>query len=171
MPLTEEMKRIYASAPNGADFIIYECISVSHSAFTEGVYHFVRNRVTPMDKLFEGDMTTFQPLYFEFKLPTRNGSGVVDMEIQIPNLDRGLIEQIELAVNAPKEPIYVKFSLYTEGSEDPQMDPPIALTLANVAVNASSIVGTASRADVLNRAFPRLIFRPSGADSYPGLDR
>lgn len=150
---------------------MWETISVSHSAFTEGTYHFVRNRTTPMDKNFETVLVTFQPLFFDFKLPTRNSNGAVNMEISIANIDRSFMEQIELAIAAPKEPIIVKFSVYTDTSDDPQLDPALELTLSNIAANATTITGTASRADVLNRPFPRQIFRPSGDNSFPGLDR
>lgn len=171
MPLSDDLRRVYASAPTVEAYILNECLVLSHSAFTDGTYNFVRNRADQILKNFEGVPTYFRPYWFDFKLPTRNTAGAIDMEITFSNVDPTIAEQLELAINAPKEPIVVKFTVYLEGSDDMQIDPPLELTLANVLVNATAVVGTASRADILNRPFPREIFRPDGDNGFPGLNR
>lgn len=171
MALSEELKRIYTSAPAGPDYLFWECLSLYHSAFPEQSYHLVRNRTSPMDKNVEGILTTFQAFPFDFRLPSRNSNGTVDLEITISNLNTSISQVLEDVIAAAPEAIVVVFNVYIESSLEPQIDPPLQLTLSQVAVNGTTLVGTATRADVLNRAFPKQLFRPTGDTSYPGLDR
>jgi len=166
MPITPELKRVYASAPLDTRYI--ETLSLSHSQF--GQVFYITNDLTGWRFALEtGELKQFQAIPFVVVPPRQDGQGQQDLQITLDNIGREAMDAIEAASQIPSEPIVVVYRVYIDRPDSrPQNDPPLRLTLSNVAVGLTAITGTATRADTLNRLFPSVVYR---TDTYPGLDR
>jgi hypothetical protein len=166
MPISPELKRVYASAPQDARYI--ETLELSHSRFPRTIY--ITNDLQQWEFLLEDSRAQlFQIVPFKVILPTSDGKGNQDLSITIDNIGREAVEALELASGDPTENIAVVYRVYLDRSfSAPQTDPPLRLTLTNVVVTLDAITGAATRADTLNRPFPSVLYR---TDTFPGLDR
>jgi len=166
MPITPELKRIYASAPFDARYV--ETLELSHPRFPRTYY--LANDVIAWTFLLEsGAPQAFERVPFHIIQPAQDGRGQQDMELQIDNIGREAMEAIELAAANPEIPITAIFRVYLDRPDTmPQNDPPLILSLQAIVVTADAISGTATRADVLNRPFPSQVYN---IDLFPGLDR
>jgi hypothetical protein len=162
MALTDELKRIYSSAP--VNTTVYEALLLTNPAWTSYIA-LINNSVEPRDFNFKGVLTSYQPATFRVLLPKRNDFGLVDFEVQIP-LTAQVASMLILAEQS-KSPIQAAMTVYIDGQLDEQMTP-IELTMDRVTMNDEFANGKAQRIDLLNRIFPRTIVRP---DVYPGLWR
>lgn len=168
MTTTNELKRVYASAPSDRRYI--ETMELSHPLFPY-TFNLTNDPVPWFFKRSAGDVgvTQFQPVPFRLVFPTVDGKGQQDLQILLDNVGRIAMESIEAAAALPTVNIDVVVRIYLDvpGSE-PQNDPPWRLTLQSIVIDAQSITGTATRADVLNRPFPTDLYR---VDLFPGLNR
>lgn len=166
MPITPELKRVYASAPTDTRYV--ECLSLYHP--TWGTWLHFTNDVQPWTFALEsGPLVDFAAVPFSIVLPLQDGKGQQDLQIGLENVGREAMDYIEAAANVPSVPILVIYRVYLDRPHSrPQQDPPLELTLSNVIVGLDVITGTATRADTLNRPFPSVVYR---LDTYPGLDR
>lgn len=162
MALTPELKRIYSSSPNGVNF--YESLYLTHPDWDTALAY-ITNSVEPLTFNRNGTPTLFNPGSFAIALPKRDDLGLVDLAITFP-ITSQTITLIDLA-EPSGIPITAEVSVYLASSIDPQMDP-IVLQLDNIQLGNETGTGIAQRIDLLNRAYPRKIVRPS---TYPGLWR
>jgi len=167
MTITPELKRIYASAPQDTRYI--ETLELRHSKFPAGPFY-ITNDLQTWDFLLEdGTQQLFKILPFKLVLPNQDGRGQQDLTVTIDNIGQEAIEAIDAANTDPTENIQVVYRVYLDRRLTlPQNDPPLRLTLTNVAITLESITGAATKADTLNRVFPSVLYR---VDSFPGLDR
>jgi hypothetical protein len=166
MPISEELKRIYASNPDGERYI--ETLQFSHVAFSRN--YFLTNDNVQWEFLLE-DLSNqvFQCIPFQLRLPVKDDSGRQDLQIAITNIGQELIEELNAASLAPRRPIECTYRVYLNRPlTEPQNNPPLKLTILQVDLTIETLTAVATRADVLNRPFPRNVYRP---DSFPGLDR
>lgn len=166
-PITsEELKRVYASAPSGRRYV--ETIELSHPLFSQTWY--LTNDLQAWTFQIEGGyLRTFIVCPFRVVKPALDGKGQQDMPLVIDNVGRETMEEIERAAADPTSPIAVTFRAYLDiANSEPQTDPPLRLTLQDIEVTLSTITSTATRVDVLNKPFPTVLYR---ADRFPGLDR
>jgi hypothetical protein len=166
MPISAELKRVYASAP--ADRRYVETVELFHSLFP--VTYWLANDVQGWDFLLEdGTPQHFDLGRFAVVLPVNDGRGQQDLQLTVDNVGRVAMDALEAAALNPQENIRVTYRVYVDlAGTLPQNDPPLVLSLSKVVATPSVISGTASRADTLNRPFPSFLYRP---DLYPGLDR
>jgi Domain of unknown function (DUF1833) len=167
MTTSAELKRVYASAPSDRRYI--ETLDLYHPRFPRRF--FIVNDVQAWQFLLEsgGGLVPFVPVPFHVQMPTVDGKGQQDMQVQIDNIGREAMDAIEAASADPTINITTTLRIYLDvAGTAPQTDPPITLALQSVTVDAGAIVGTATRADVLNRPFPTELYR---VDLFPGLNR
>lgn len=166
MPITPELKRVYASAPTDTRYV--ECLSLWHPNWGTWL-HFTSDVQAWTFALETGELVDFQAVPFTVVLPLQDGKGQQDLQIGLENVGREAMDYIELASLTPSVSIDVVYRVYLDRPHSlPQQDPPLRLTLSNIVVTLDVITGTATRADTLNRRFPSEVYR---LDTYPGLDR
>lgn len=166
MPISAELKRVYASAPTDRRAI--ECLSFYHPNF--GTWLHFTNDVQAWTFTIEGGaLVEFRAVPFTVIPPLQDGKGQQDLQIALENVGREAMDYIEAASLTPSIPIQVVYRVYVDIPQSaPQMVPSLDLTLSNLVVGLDAITGTATRADTLNRPFPSVVYR---LDTYPGLDR
>lgn len=166
MTISAALKEIYASAPTTQRFI--ETLAFSHSLFPQTYY--VTSDNQPWQFLLEtGQLVTFVAMPFRIVLPSLDGQGQQDMGLTIANIGRDLVDPLEAAIALPEEPIRCTYRVYLDTAATvPQNDPPLSLIITGVQVTREAVSATATRTDVLNRAFPFTFYRYS---DFPGLRR
>jgi hypothetical protein len=161
--ISDELQRIYASAP--ANLVFYEGLVLEHPAWPESV-RFATNTVDPITKNFNATPVLFNPASFELTMPRRDDSGLVELAVTFPLVSRTMVEMIDAAEQS-RQPIVASLTVYIDASDDPQMTP-IQLYLSDIAMTDDSVTGIASRVDLINKGFPRVVVKP---ENYPGLYR
>lgn len=166
--MTPDLKRIYASAPSERRYV--ETLELWHPLFPQR--YFITNDVQAWQFLLSssaGSPTPFIPVPFFVRMPTADGKGQQDLQVQIDNIGREAMDAIEAASANPTINITTVLRIYLDiANTAPQIEPPLTLALQSVTIDAGAIVGTATRADVLNRPFPTELYR---VDLFPGLNR
>lgn len=163
MALTERQKRNYASAPRGE--ITQHCLSLFHGAFSHD-WH-LSTWHNPFQANVRGVLSafTFQP--FEVRLPARNGNGQQDLEIRTFVTSPDFLAELRAATAVRSEGIEIEYNRYFPDDAN-AAESPIILNSTAVAIKGGHVILVASRADMLNRSFPRVLFR---TDKYQGNDR
>lgn len=166
MTVSAALRKIYASAPATQRYV--ETLSFSHSLFSQSFY--LTNDNQPWSYLLEtGQLVTFTAMPFRIVLPKIDDKGQQDMGLTLANIGRELVEPLEAAIAKPIEPIRCVYRVYLDQpSTGPQNLPPLSLIITGVQITKETVSATATRADVLNRAFPYTFYR---YDLYPGLRR
>lgn len=173
MAISAALKTIYASAPATQRYI--ETLTLSHSLFPQTYYLTNDNQPwTFYANVTSGgsiglELVTFNVMPFKIVLPQSDGKGQQDMALTIANIGRDLVDPLEAAIAAPAEPIRCIYSVYLDQAEtEPQNNPPLTLIITGVQMTRDAVSATATRMDVLNRAFPYRFYR---YDDFPGLRR
>lgn len=165
MPITAALKAVYASAPTTSRYI--DTLTFTHSLFSKTYYITSDNQ--PWSFLLEsGQLVTFQPVPFKVALPTSDGGGQQDLSLTIANVGRDLVDPIEAAIEKPSEPIRCTYRVYLDTSSSTPQNTPIVLALTGVQINRETVSATATRADVLTKAFPANFYTVT---QFPGLRR
>lgn len=172
MPISSDLKKIYASAPTGQRFV--EVLRFIHPAFTQPwmLCNDLQDNGLPWtfsDEIGTLYETTYCP--FEVSLPKHDSAGGrQDMVIAIGNVDRLIMKELEAAQAFPDTPITCTLLIYTNTLDSAPSADPITLSIADPVATLETITLTASRFDVLNRSFPATseVYR---IDRFPGLDR
>jgi hypothetical protein len=162
-------QRVLASAPAGQ--MPLWGITLTHPLFSP-IDHAFRlvNRPAAMDLTHEDDLVyTYSPAWFELTLPKLDGAGQQEAQLSVQNVDRMIVDELELAAADPSQRIEVTLRLFLE--EDPEAGPqnvPLTLSFSRVQATSAAVTGVAGRPDILNRPFPMEVYR---IDRWPGLDR
>jgi hypothetical protein len=170
MAITEELKRIYASAPIASAYV--ETVELTHSQFpVAGNKYYLNNSYH--DKMYlldPADVTQvlFQAIPFVVSLPAIDSGGQQDLQIAISNVGKVLMDAIEASNAAPEESIKCIYRVYLDQANDAPQSDPIELAITDINVSMDAITAMATRADTLNRIFPSELYR---TDLFPGLDR
>lgn len=168
--LSAAIREAYASAPV-AD-IIYHTLELWHPAFTAPI-RVVRDRAA-LDARLEpgaardgGDIVTFVAFAFDIVPPDQTTTGLPQCIIEIDNVSREIVAQIDLAVTQP-EPIVAIYRAFLSGSVSlgPETDQPLELTLISVTANVFRVRAVCGFPDLLNRKFPGRVY---DLDTFPGL--
>lgn len=162
-------RRVLASAPYGQ--VPLWGITLTHALFSPADHsHWLINRPSAMDMTLEdASVQTYEPSYFELSLPKMDGKGQQDAQLTLQNVDRVIVDELELAIADPSERIAVTLRLFLEDA--PAAGPqnvPMHLSFSSVQATSQAVTGVAGRPDTLNRAFPLEVYR---IDRWPGLDR
>lgn len=166
MAISAALKEIYASAPATQRYI--ETLAFSHSLFPQTFYLTSDNQAWPF-LLETGQLVTFTAMPFRIVLPNSDGKGNQDMNLTLANIGRELVDPLEAAIAKPSEPVRCVYRVYLDQpSSSPQNTPPLTLIITGVQVTREAVSATATRTDVLNRAFPYNFYKLT---QFPGLRR
>lgn len=166
MAISQALKEIYASAPATQRYV--ETLAFSHSLFPQS-YYMTNDNQSWQFLLETGEAKTFVAMPFAVVLPTLDGRGNQDLALTLANIGRDLVNPIEAAIAKPSEPIRCVYRVYVDTAlTTPQSDPPLQLTITGIEVTRDSVSAAATRADILNRAFP---FNMYTYPIFPGLRR
>ena len=166
MPISAELKRIYASAPTDVDYV--ETLEFSHPRFSK-TYYFT-NDVHSWDFLDEnGQSVTFEVMPFEIQLPQSNNSGAQELQVAMCNVGLEMMDELESANQTPDKNITCVYRVYlNRPNSQPQNIPVLSLFISDISADELTVTATASRFDVLSKGFPTKVYT---TDNFPGLKR
>lgn len=156
--LSQAMQEAYASAPS--DEVIYHTLEINHAAFSQPI-RVVRDNAD-LDARLEasaahnpGEIVTFVRYSFDLVKPEVSATGVPQCTIEIDNVSREILANIELAMTstAPITVTYREF-LASNLTGGPENDPPMTLELTSIKADVFRIRATASFANLGNKRFP-----------------
>lgn len=168
--LSAAIAEAYASAP--VDQVIYHTLELWHPAFTVPI-RVVRD-FTALDARIEagaardaGAVVTFVGFAFDIVPPDQTTTGVPQCVIEIDNVDREILAQIDQAVQTAEQ-ITVIYRAYLSDAvlDGPENDPPMELTMISVSATPFRIRATAGFPDLVNLRFPKLDY---DLETFPGL--
>ena len=141
-------------------------ILMRHSSWSADVT--VTSHYEDFEGILDGQTWLFDAVPTMTILPSKTADGDQQMSMVFNGIESDVIARLKSAIDSPQEPITVVYSEYFIGNPAPQIDPPYRLYLSTLTLNGSTLTGTASRPDIINRPFPNRIFR---VDEFPGLLR
>lgn len=160
--LSEALQDAYASA---SEQVTLETIQLSHPALDDSIY-MVQDMVEHEMTLEDGTVCTFEPVGFQFKLPKAGENGRQDLSISLDNTDLRISDFLQRAKSS-REPCTLTYRPYLwPNMSEPQMNPPLKLTLKSVRVKGGTVTGKATFADVLNQPFINELYT---RERFPGL--
>jgi hypothetical protein len=163
MALTDLQRRIYASAPVRS--VVRQALVLSHPGFSRTFY--LTNQPISFFGVFGGATREFVAVPFEVVEPRRDDTAQQDLRISIDNVDPALMIELERAALDFSEAITCTFLVFADDDPRPQ-DTPLVLFLTALKATATAVIGTATRADVVNAEFPRRYYR---VNEFPGMAR
>jgi len=167
MPISDELKRVYASAPDDDYYI--ETLELRHSGLTNGA-RFVTNQQDGLTgQLEDGSPVVYEFAPFSAIPPRSEEENNLTLQVAIDNASRSLMEELEAMAELPTEPIVVYYRVYL--ASDPntvQNDPPLKLDIMNVNATQSVISFNAGITNLRQRPFPSMLYTTA---LYPGLAR
>ena len=168
--LSAAIQEAYASAP--VDQVIYHTLELWHPAFSTPIrvvrdFNAIDARIEAGAARGAGAVVTFVAFAFDIVPPDQTTSGVPQCVIQIDNVDREILAQIDLAV-VSAEQIKAIYRAYLSDAllDGPENDPPMELTLISVSATPFRIRATAGFPDLVNLKFPKLDYE---LETFPGL--
>ena len=168
--ISDALAEAYASAPS--DQVIYHTLEIWHPAFTLPI-RIVRDYVA-LDARIEagavrdaGAMVTFVAYAFDVVPPEVSSSGLPQCVIEIDNVARDIIAQIDQAV-LQTDPIKVIYRQYLSDTRTlgPENDPPLEMEIIQINATPLRLRATAGFPNLLDRAFPTLTY---DLETFPGL--
>lgn len=120
-----------------------------------------------------GQLVTFTPFAFDFKLPDVTEDGNCDLTISIDNVSLEIRDALEGTLGG-LDPIHVTYRPYLWDSDAgaltpddyPQMDPPIVLIAEKVTLDLQKCTMTCLFGDMKNKKFPAVLYT---AANFPNL--
>lgn len=131
-------------------------------------YRYLINHTEQFEGYAGSQLYLFEPVPCQIVPPSRDDTGRQDMSIVWGGIGQEALEFLNAAIVDGTQPILVSYSIFILGDPNPQIDPWIQFNLTNITVKEDSVTATATRADILNRAFPNQVYR---TDWFPGLER
>lgn len=167
--LSQAIKEAYASAPSNV--LIYHTLELRHPAFTAPirVVRDYEDLTATLEATAPEDASTavlFVRFSFDFTKPEVSANGVPQMAIEIDNVDRSIVANIEaaLATTDLVQATYREF--ISTDLTAPQNDPPIHMTLMSISADVFRVKAVAGFPDLVNRRFPSTAY---DAETFPGL--
>ena len=167
--LSQALKEAYASAP--ANVVIYHTMELRHPAFTAPI-RVVRD-YAPLTATLEatapadpGAAVTFAAFAFEFTKPEVSSTGVPQITIEIDNVDRMILANIEAAMTTTDLVQVTYREFISSDLSAPQNNPPLTMIIMTVSATVFKVTATAGFPDLMNRRFPNAEY---DAQTYPGL--
>lgn len=168
--LSLAIKEAYASAPS--NLVIHHTLEIWHPNFTTPI-RVVRDHVDLTAKLESsaprnaGQYVTFVGFAFDVVPPEVTHTAVPQCVIEIDNVDREILAQIDQAVQTAEQ-ITVIYRAYLSDAvlDGPENDPPMELTMISVSATPFRIRATAGFPDLVNLRFPKLDY---DLETFPGL--
>lgn len=168
--LSAAIQEAYASAP--VDQVIYHTLELWHPAFSAAIrvvrdFNAIDARIEAGAARDAGAVVTFIGYAFDVVPPDQTSSGLPQCVIEIDNVSREILAQIDLAV-VSAEQITAIYRAYLSDAllDGPENDPPMELTLISVSATPFRIRATAGFPDLVNLKFPKLDYE---LETFPGL--
>lgn len=171
LTLEQALAEAYASAPN--EEIIYDTLEFRHPDWAAPI-RVVRDRANlvatleaaaPLDP---SEAVTFTGYSFDMARPELNPESVPEVTITIDNVSLEIEDALNLAIQSI-DTIQVTYRPYLSSNlGQPAMDPPLTLTLQEVAAGPMRITAKARLGDYANKKFPAQDYT---ARRFPGLAR
>lgn len=167
--LSLALKEAYASAPAGV--VIYPTLELRHPAFSTPI-RVVRDfsqldaRLEIGAPLDSGALVTFVGFNFEFTKPDVNADGVPQISIEIDNVDRSIINNIEAAVSTTDLVRATYREYLSTDLSAPQNNPPLHMTILAISADMFRVRATAGFPDLMNKKFPTTEY---DSEVFPGL--
>jgi hypothetical protein len=109
---------------------------------------------------------TFTAFAFDFKKPEIGTDGVPQLTIEIDNVSREIVANIELAV-ATEDVVEATYREYISSDlTNPQNDPPMHMKILSINADIFKVSAVAGFGDFSNKLWPREKY---DADRFPGL--
>lgn len=167
--LSQALREAYASAPSNVT--IYHTLELRHPAFSSPI-RVVRDNANLLARLETsapanpGEQVEFIAFAFDFNKPDVSATGVPQIQLEIDNVDRAIVANIEAAM-ASTELVKLTYREYISTDlTAPQNDPPVHMTILTISADVFRVRCTAGFANLLNYRFPRTEY---DADVFPGL--
>lgn len=167
--LSEAIKEAYATAPS--DEVIYHTLELRHPAFSQPI-RVVRDHddltafleaTAPEDP---GAEVTFVGFAFDFKKPELGTDGVPQLTIEMDNVSRDIVANVELAMTT-SDLIKATYREYIASDlAGPQNDPPMHMTIRTINADVFRVRATAGFGDFANKLWPRELYT---SERFPGL--
>ena len=167
MAISEELKKIYATAPND-DFYV-ETLSLEHPIFEHGVTHITNQNGGWVGNLESGGQAAYTYVPFTVIPPSSGDEGALVLKVVLDNSARPLIDSLEYMSQTPSQPIKLVFRIYINSDpETIQNSPPLVMYVSSVLATQESISFAATTTNLRDLPFPRQLY---SIDLYPGLER
>lgn len=167
--LSEAIKEAYASAP--ADQIIYHTLEIWHPNFTQPIY--VVRDFEDLNATIEAGAArnastavTFVGFAFELIPPEVDAAGVPQCVIEIDNVSREILANIEAAMGSTDSITVIYRAYLASDTSGPENDPPLELTIMAITADPFKVRAVAGFGSLANLRFPKLDY---SADVFPGL--
>lgn len=167
--LSQAIKEAYASAPAGV--IVYHTLELRHPAFTVPIrvvrdYQDLTATLEASAPVDAGQQVLFIGMAFNFTKPEINADGVPQMTIEIDNVSREIVANIEAALGSTDlVEVTCREYLSTDLSR-PQNDPPLHMQVMRITADTFKVRAVCGFPDLINRRFPTLEY---DAETFPGL--
>ena len=165
MPISEELKAIYASAP--VDDFYIETLSLYHPIFENEVRHITNQNGGWVGNLAVGQ-AAFNYVPFVVIPPSAGDEGALTLKVGLDNSNRTVMQDLELMADTPSQPIEVIYRVYLNSSAAIQNDPPLRLWVSSVVATQYNVSFSATTTNLRDLPFPRVLYT---TDLYPGLER
>jgi len=162
---TPDMVRYLVNAPPGDMWV--DVLELTHAAWPQRfvlITYQYPTRVT-----FEnGQKWDALPLAFRVDLPGAGTQGRQDLSVTLDNVGAEIWNALEQAQTKPIYPINVTWRVYLRSNFNVPAAQPLRLQCVNVTATQDVVQMTAQRTDIINRRWPRVLYKP---ERWPGLLR
>ncbi len=168
--LSAAIKEAYATAP--ADEVIYHTLELWHPAFSEPI-RVVRDNQSIDAKLEAtaprnaGAIVPFVAYAFDVVPPDQISTGLPQCVIEIDNVSRDIVAQIDAAVAGDGEITVIYREYLASGlAAGPENLPPLTMTVTQISASPTRVRAVAGFANMMDRRFPALDY---DLETFPGL--
>lgn len=176
----EALQEAYASAPT--DEVILSTLEIRHPSFTDGAIRVVMDHgdmftIESVDTwghymklentapVQAGQTVFFQACMFKITLPEQRDGALPSVNIELDNVTREMMQYLDDAIGQ-RAPIEITYREYLASDKLTPQFIMSGLTMKTVDSSLSKIVGTAQFGDLVNKSFPKKLYRP---DEFKGL--
>lgn len=174
MPISDELKQVYSSAPVDVHHI--ETLELQHPIFqsknsigkTNSVY--LVNQIGGLNATTEdGAVVDFEPASFAVIPPNSQESNAIQLQVALDNTSRRLVDSLEQLNRSPNIPIVCLYRVYlSDDFSGPQNDPPLKLYVLSVTASDSVVTFNAGLANIRKIPFPSVVYN---VRQFQGLKR
>ena len=167
--LSQAIKEAYAAAPSSE--VLYHTLEIWHPNFTQPIrvvrdYADLTATLESSAPRNPSASVLFVGFAFDLVPPEVNHTGVPQCVIEIDNVSREIVANIELAMTSV-EPITVIYRAFLSSDlTGPQNDPPMSLTISEITADVFKVRATATFGDLVNKRFPSQEYT---VERFPGL--
>lgn len=167
--LTLALREAYASAP--ANVVIHHTLELRHPNFTSPIrvvrdYEDLTATLEATAPANPSESVTFVRFAFDFTKPEVSPNGIPQMSIEMDNVDRSIVANIEAAMTSTELVTATYREYISTDLTAPQNDPPIHMTIMSISADVFRVKAVAGFPDLMNRRFPSTEY---DSETFPGL--